>query len=403
MLAVADAQKLILGNTQPLTPQLVPLTESALGLLLAEDVVSDLDMPPFDKAMMDGYAVRTADLNQGRGVLSVVEEIVAGKAPQTTLSAGRCARIMTGAPIPVGADAVVQVEHTKLLEDGRVAIEGPPLRVGQNVLSQGREMRRGETVLATGSLLRPQEMGLLATLGHVSIHAIPRPTVAILPTGDELVEAGDTPRPGQIRNSNGPMLVAQTSRAGGLPKYLGIARDNPDDLRSRINQGLEADVLILSGGVSVGKRDLVPHVLHEAGVVAHFHKVDMKPGKPLFFATRDRTLVFGLPGNPVSSLVGFELFVRPALRRLRGHADAGPKMINAILVEDYAYTTDRPTYHPASLKITANGNRVHIVPWFGSPDLRGLVAANALVVLPPGDLVHRAGSVYPVLACEDPE
>jgi molybdopterin molybdotransferase len=403
MLAVADAQKLILGNTQPLTPQVVPLAESALGLLLAEDVVSDLDMPPFDKAMMDGYAVRTADLNQGKGVLSVIEETVAGKMPQTALTAGRSTRIMTGAPIPAGADAVVPVEHTKLLDDGRVAIEGPRLRPGQNVLARGREMRRGETVLASGSRLRPQEMGLLATLGRVSIHMIPRPSVAILPTGDELIEAGNTLQLGQIRNSNGPMLVAQTSRAGGLPKYLGIARDNPDDLRSRINQGLQGDVLILSGGVSVGKRDLVPDALHEAGVVARFHKVEMKPGKPLFFGTRDKTLVFGLPGNPVSSLVGFELFVRPALRRLRGNADAGPKMVDAILLEDYPYTTDRPTYHPASLKVTANGYRVRTVPWFGSPDLRGLVAANALVLLAPGDLIHRAGSVYPVLAFEDPE
>jgi molybdopterin molybdotransferase len=199
------------------------------------------------------------------------------------------------------------------------------------------------------------------------------------------------------------MLVAQTSRAGGMAKYIGIARDNVDDLRSRIHQGLQSNVLILSGGVSVGKRDLVPDALHEAGVVAHFHKVEMKPGKPLFFGARDKTLVFGLPGNPVSSFVGFELFVRPALRRLCGHADAGPKMVEAILLEDYAYTTDRPTYHPARLDTTAKGYRVAAVPWFGSPDLRGLLAANALLVLPPGDLIHRAGLAYPVLAFEDPE
>ena len=403
MLAVADGQKLILNHTQPLTPQVVPLAESALGLLLAEDVVSDLDMPPFDKAMMDGYAVRTADLNQGKGVLSVIEEVHAGKTPQAALSAGRCTRIMTGAPIPPGADAVVPVEYTKLGADGRVAIDCPPTRPGQNVLSRGREMRRGETVLASGSRLRPQEIGLLATLGRASVHAIPRPSVAILPTGDELCEAGDTPGPGQIRNSNGPMLVAQTSRAGALPKYLGIARDNPDDLRARMDQGLRSDVLILSGGVSVGKRDLVPDALHEAGVVAHFHKVEMKPGKPLFFGTRDKTLVFGLPGNPVSSFAGFELFVRPALRRLCGHTDAGQKMIDAVLLEDYHYSTDRPTYHPARLTITTGGLQVAAVPWFGSPDLRGLTAANALVVLPPGDVVHRKGSLYPVLAIEEPE
>jgi molybdopterin molybdotransferase len=403
MLAVADAQKLILANTQPLTPQVVRLGESALGLLLAEDVVSDLDMPPFDKAMMDGYAVRTADMTAGKTVLSVVEEILAGQTPQTALTAGRASRIMTGAPIPPGADAVVPVEQTKLLEDGRVTIEGPVPRRGQNVLPRGREMRSDETVLRSGSLLRPQEIGLLGTLGHALVPVIPRPSVAILPTGDELVEAGSTPQPGQIRNSNGPMLMAQTGRAGATPKYLGIARDDLDDLRSRIDQGLQADALILSGGASVGKRDLVPDALREAGVVAHFHKVAMKPGKPLFFGTRSTTLVFGLPGNPVSSFVGFELFVRPALRRLQGHPDRGPKTIEAILLEDYPYSTDRPTYHPAHLVLTAKGFQVRVVPWFGSPDLRGLLAANAAVLLPQGDLIHRAGSAYSVLAFEDAE
>jgi molybdopterin molybdotransferase len=403
MLAVADAQTMILRHAQPIAHQAVPLSDSVLGLLLAEDVVSDLDMPPFDKAMMDGFAVRMADVTQGKVVLKVVEEISAGQMPQIAVTVGQASRIMTGAPIPSGADTVIPVEQTKLLEGARVAIETPPPRPGQNVLTRGREMRRGETVLASGSRLRPQEIGLLATLGRFTVSAIPRPSVAILPTGDELVEAGTTPQPGQIRNSNGPMLVAQTSRAGGVAKYLGIARDNRDDLRSRIHQGLHANVLLLSGGVSVGKRDLVPDALHEAGVIAHFHKVEMKPGKPLFFGTCDQTLVFGLPGNPVSSFVGFELFVRPALRRLRGHADAGPKMVEAILLEDYSYTTDRPTYHPARLDTTAKGFRVTVVPWFGSPDLRGLLAANALVVLPPGDLIHRAGLTYPVLAFEEPE
>ncbi len=399
MLAVADAQQLILRYAEPLTPRHVPLSATLLGLVLAEDVASDLDMPPYDKALMDGYAVRSADV----GVLGVVEEIVAGQTPRLALGPGQASRIMTGAPMPVGADAVVPVELTKLLDDGRVAIQARPPRPGQHVLYQGREMRRGDTVLASGAVLRPQEIGLLATVGRASVAVIPRPTVAVLPTGDELVDVAVTPGAGQIRNSNGPMLAAQVSRAGGLPHPLAVARDDADRLRALVEEGLQADVLILSGGVSAGKRDLVPDVLHAAGVVAHFHKVEMKPGKPVYFGTRDRTLIFGLPGNPVSSLVCFELFVRPALRRLRGHAAAGPRLVDALLLEDFAYKTDRPTYHPARLETTAQGYRVRAVPWFGSADLRGLLQANAAVVLPPGDLLHRAGLAFPVLPFEESE
>jgi molybdopterin molybdotransferase len=225
--------------------------------------------------------------------------------------------------------------------------------------------------------------------------------VAILSTGDEVVEAAQVPGPGQIRNSNSPMLLAQVTRAGGLPRYLAIARDRLDSLRPLVAEGLQASVLVLSGGVSAGKLDLVPGVLQELGVQAHFHKVEMKPGKPVFFGTRGATLVFGLPGNPVSALVCFELFVRPALRRLGGHSALGPWLVSAVLTEDFAYKTDRPTYHPAWLEAGEQGWRVRPVPWFGSPDLRGLIRANAFVVFPPGDLRHRAGQVCAVLKVED--
>jgi molybdopterin molybdotransferase len=400
MLAVAEAQAIVRQHAVPLPAENVPLDPAALGLVLAEDVVSDLDMPPYDKSLMDGYAVRAADLPDGRGTLSVIEEITAGQTPRLPLGRGQAARIMTGAPLPGGADAVVMVERTRALGD-RVQIEDKPPRPGQNILSRGQEMRRGETVLRAGAVLRPQEFGVLATVGRVTVRAHPAPTVAILSTGDEIVEAPEVPGPGQIRNGNGPMLTAQAARAGGVPRYLGIARDRRDYLRVVIAEGLRHPVLVLSGGVSAGKLDLVPGVLQDLGVEAHFHKVAMKPGKPVFFGTRGGHLVFGLPGNPVSALVCFELFVRPAIRRLRGHADAGPRMVQAVLAENFAYRTDRPTYHPARLEMTDTGWRVRAVPWFGSPDLRGLLAANALIVFPAGDHQHQAGQRFTVLRTDE--
>jgi molybdopterin molybdotransferase len=400
MLAVSEAQAIVLQHAHPLPPEGTPLNSQALGLVLAEDVASDLDMPPFDKALMDGYALRAADLTEGGGTLTVIEEVTAGNTPARPVGPGQATRIMTGAPMPDGADAVVMLERTRALDGEQVRLE-EPARPGQNVLARGEEMRRGQTVLSAGALLRPQEFGVLATVGRTAVRVHPRPRVALLSTGDELVDASEVPGPGQIRNSNGPMLAAQVLRAGGVPHSMGIGRDRVDDLRQLITEGLRASILILSGGVSAGKLDLVPGVLQELAVQPHFHKVKMKPGKPAFFGSRDGTLVFGLPGNPVSALVCFELFVRPAIRKLSGHADAGPFLVQATLIEDFAYRTDRPTYHPARLHQGENGWRVLPVPWFGSPDLRGLTRANAFVLFPPGDHVHHAGQPFAVLKVED--
>jgi molybdopterin molybdotransferase len=399
MLRVDEAQAVVLQHSLPLSPQPVPLSD-AFGLVLAENVTSDLDMPPYDKAMMDGYAVRCADLPEGRAALSIIEEVTAGRTPQLPLGQGQATRIMTGAPIPVGADAVIPVERTRLIEERRVQIEDRPPSPGTNVLYRGREMRSGDTVLTAGALLRPAEISLLATVGRAAVSAHPRPSVAILSTGDEVVDAPQLPGPGQIRNSNSPMLLAQTIRAGGRPRYLGIARDRRDSMQELIGEGLKADVLVLSGGVSAGKLDLVPDVLRELGVEAHFHKVEMKPGKPVLFGTRGSVLVFGLPGNPVSSLVCFELFVRLALRRLMGHAEAGPRMVPLPLAQDFAYRTERPTYYPARRVVVDVGWQVQPVPWFGSADLRALGGTDALVLFPAGDHQYRAGQVCPVLMCD---
>ena len=398
MLSVAEALSIVVDQALALPAVAAPLAAETLGLILAEDIVSDLDMPPFDKAMMDGFAVRTSDLREGQGELTIVEEIMAGKTPTVAVQANQAARIMTGAPIPQGVDAVVMVERC-VASGNRVQVNDPRVKPGQHILGKAREMRLGEVVLRAGARLRPQEFGLLSTVGRMGVKVQPRPSVAILSTGDEIVEPALKPGPGQIRNSNGPMLVGQVVRAGGVPQFLGIARDEPGDLRAKIAAGLEADVLLLSGGVSAGKLDLVPGVLAALGVEALFHKVTMKPGKPLLFGVKGGRLVFGLPGNPVSTLVCFELFVRPVLRRLMG-LDAGPHWLQATLTKDYAYRTDRPTYHPATLQASDAGWTVEAVPWFGSPDLRGLLSANALVLFPEGDHQHRAGQSLAVLRME---
>lgn len=418
MLTVAEALAAIVAEVQPLAPVAVPLDE-ALGLVLAENAIAELDSPPFDKALMDGYAVRSADLPEGRGRLRVIEEVLAGQVAKRTVAAGEATRIMTGAPLPPGADAVVQVEHTRPAGDGlnEIDIETGPVPPQRNVLLRGASSRAGAVIVRSGTRLRSQQLGCLAEMGKARVMVLPRPTVAVLATGDELVDVGQTPGPGQIRNSNETMLVAQLREAGVTPVPLGIARDDVDDLRRHIAEGLQHDVLLLSGGVSAGKVDLVPSVLAELGVRQVFHKVRIRPGQPLWFGVfekgkrpssewldspqkeaPDLCRVFGLPGNPVSSMVCCELFARTAFRRLMGIEPAEPVPIAARLSGDQVCKGNRPTYHPAKLEWAAEGPRVAAVRWVGSADLSATAEANALVQFPEGEQTLPAGrlvNVYP--------
>ncbi len=386
MLEVADALAEVLARVRPLKPEACPLSPSALGRVLAEDVSADADSPPFPKSLRDGYAVLAVDCTSPNIDLKIVTEIAAGAVPTRTINSGECARIFTGAPIPDGATAVVMQEDTQTLGDGRVRIADAVVKHGQHIFARGTEMRAGDVVLAANTVLNPAALGVLAGLGKTAASLFPSPRVAILSTGDELVEAGEVLKPGQIRNSNGPMLTAQTVATGATPQYLGIVRDDRSETQAMIGEGLtNADVLVIAGGVSVGKYDLVPKVLEEIGVAIHVRQVRMKPGKPFLFGTKENSLVFGLPGNPVSAFVCFTLFVQPALRKLAGQANPAPRITTLPMAEGIAVSNDRPTYYPARLELGGNGWMIQPLSWLGAPDLRGVQPADALLVLPPCD------------------
>ena len=383
MLPVDEALKLVEQHARPLAPWRVMLGDAA-GLVLAEDVTSDVNSPPYDKSLMDGYAVRSGDRQSERQVL---EEIAAGAVPHLPVTPGTASRIMTGAPLPDGADAVVPLEQTELVDATTVHLLQADPPFGQHVLRLGTALRAGDVVLHEGAILRPIEIAILAEIGRVIVTARPRPRVAILPTGNELVAVGEKPINGQIRNSNGPMLTAAATRVGADALELGIARDDRDGLARWIAQGLAADVLVLSGGVSAGKFDLVPQVLGELGVEKVFHKVALRPGKPLWFGVKHdadrRVLVFGLPGNPMSSFVCFELFVRPTIAALAGRGFIGLKTIMAELTHPFDHVGGRAACLPARVTpALAAAYSVEILPWHGSADLATVSRANGLARLP---------------------
>jgi molybdopterin molybdotransferase len=401
MLSVAEAFDAVLERARALPPESCPV-DRALGCLLAEDVAADGDCPPFDKALVDGYAVRSTDLAGTDRALALGEMITAGRAPTQPLEPRQAAVIMTGAPIPLGCDAVVMHERTRR-SDRMVVIDEPTVRPGQNVLRRGGEMRAGEVVLARGSSLSPARLGVLSSVGRTTVQVVPRPRVAIVSTGDELVEPDQTPGPGQIRNSNAAMLHALVLQAAAIPEPTPIAPDDPARLREILGRGLLGDLLVISGGVSAGQRDLVPAALESLGVARVFHKVSIKPGKPLWFGTgpargaRPGTLVFGLPGNPVSGLVGFLVFVKPALAALSGMGRESSELQEARLARGFAQRGDRTTYYPSRL-IRAAGRApgppsVETLDWFGSADLRTAAQADGFAVFPAGDRDYAAGEI----------
>ena len=379
MIPVEEALEIVLRETQALPPEEVAL-DDALLRVLAEDVASDLDLPPFDRAAMDGYALRAADVAGAPVALEIVGEVRAGQWPDLAVGPGQAVRIMTGAPVPPGADAVQPVENTQPLDEFRVTIRSPAAQ-GANVAPRGSEARAGTLLLSRGRVIDPAAVAVLASAGKARVRVARRPVVALLVTGDEIVAVSDTPAPGQIRNSNGPAVAAQARLAGATVRLLGVAPDRQDAIAEALRAGLSADVLVVSGGVSAGDYDLVEPALLGLGATFLFTKVAIKPGAPLVFGRRSGTLVFGLPGNPVSAQVTFDLFVRPALLKMQGARVLARPRVEVELATAVKNRSGRKSHAPARVRF--EGGRLVARPLrsMGSGDLAAHARANALVVI----------------------
>lgn len=416
MISVEEAQEKLLSHVPVLASQGVALLDS-LGQVLAGDAVSDINVPPMDNSAMDGYAVRAADTigaSQGSPrLLNVIDTVAAGSIPRKAVTAGTAVRIMTGAPVPAGADTVVQFEHTDELGRGRPST-GEVIREigvlvetesGLNIRRAGEDIARGQTVLAAGTVIRPAEIGVLASLGCDRVTVISRPVVAILSTGDELVEVGEPLPEGKIYNSNTYSLASLVRRYGGIPKILGIAGDSEAALTAALRRGLDADMLLTSGGVSMGDYDVVKDVLAKEGEIG-FWTVRMKPGKPLAFGTirgydkdgQPRSIPhLGLPGNPVSSMVTFEMFARPAIRKMMGWKNWDKPSVEAVLDEKIINRDGRRVFVRAIVEKRDAGYRAFLTGPQGSGVLTSMARANGLVVIPEDRAEVAAGETVRVL------
>jgi molybdopterin molybdotransferase len=370
----------------------------SLGRVAAADLRADRDYPPFPRATRDGYAVHSADLQQLPARLRVIGQIKAGDSFDRSVNPGECAEIMTGAALPAGADAVVMVEFTRRDEEHAVIERG--VRAGENVVPRGAECRAGDVVLARGTRLRAHEIAVAATVGCSELSVYDKPHVAILSTGDEVVEVDQQPGPVQIRNSNAYSLSAQIERAGGEALRLPIAPDEKSRLRTLIEYGLSSDLLLLSGGVSMGKYDLVEQVLAALGAEFFFTGVRIQPGKPLVFGKVRGKYFFGLPGNPVSTMVTFQLFARSIMDALAGTAPQPLSFVSAQLKSEIQTKTGLTRFLPARLIPDIAQPHVELVPWNGSGDVFAQSKADCLLVVPPDRERIAAGTMVTVLPLE---
>ncbi len=405
VLSVEEALERILATVHVLEPERVGLLQAA-GRVLAEPVAAERDIPSLTNSAMDGYAVRSVNLAAQPPIrLRVVGEVAAGYVSQTEVGPGQAMRIMTGAPVPAGADTVVRFEDTRPSTGSGQGLDGDAVEIlkaprpGANVRQAGEDVHAGQVVLEPGAVLRPQEVGMLAAVGCVEVAVVRRPRVAILATGDEIVPPDQPPGLGQIRDANSYTVAAQVQRCGGVPLLLGVARDREELVRRGMREALEqrADLIITSGGVSVGDFDLVKQVLAAEGEM-HFWSLNMKPGRPLAFGVVGGAPLLGLPGNPVAAMISTELFARPALLKMQGFTDWGRPAIRARLTQPIARKDGRRHYLRVRLRQTAMGYEATLTGEQGSGILNSLVQADGLAIVPEDvDHLHVGAEVEVLL------
>src|SRR5574340_602665 len=379
-LSVAAAQQCVLEAVAAFGTERVKL-EQSLGRVLAEEVRANRDLPPYAVSAMDGFAVRSADLHAIPAALEIIEDIKAGDMAHKTVQPGQCARIMTGAPLPQGADAVIRVEDTQAKPDNRVQIN-LAVKPGNDIRRLGENMRNGEVVLTPGTEITPGVIGVLATVKCTEVQVHRRPRVAILSTGNELEGLDEPVDPGKIPDANSYALMAQVQALGIEPVLLGIARDDPDELARHLRRGLEYDALLVSGGTSVGVHDYVRPTIEALGAQMLFWRVAMKPGHPVAFGKVGEKVIFGLPGNPVSSMVCFEQFATPALRRMMGHARSHRRTVEVRLTHNVKHQPGRTEFIRVMLAKEQGGYAATSTGAQGSGMLLSMARADGLAVLP---------------------
>jgi molybdopterin molybdotransferase len=403
MLPVERALAIVL-EAAPVLPSEQVEMDDAPGRYLLEEIRADRDYPDFDKSLMDGFALVAADLQRGLRPLRVIQDIPAGTDPAKLrpVVPGTASRIMTGAPIPPGADAVLMVEETGIVDvDPQAVLPRSAVQPGANLARRGADVRAGEILLRAGDFIGPAEIGVIAACGRTRIRTGGRPRLAVLATGDELVEPQNAPGPGRIRNSNGPVLRALALRSGAVTRYLGIAPDDGDRLRLMIEDGLRGDVLVLSGGVSMGTHDIVTQTLRALGVEIRFDRVAIRPGKPFTFGCRGSTLVFGCPGNPVSTYVIYQVFARAALRRMMGSPHPAPATVRGVLKTAVRQRPGRAGYYQARAAWAGGTYEIEVLPSSGSADFVSCALGNCLAVVPSDVASLPAGAPVEALLLDD--
>ena len=407
MISITEAIDAVLSSSGVLETAEVELG-SSYNSVLAEDVESDIDIPPFTKSAMDGYALKASLLKDAPVILNAGPIIAAGETFEGRKAGGigqaggdiECIKIMTGAPLPEGLDSVVKVEDTEPLQGGRVKFFDK-ITEGQNICYRGEDVRKDDIVLGKGARIRGPEIAALASVGKFRPRVYKKPAIGIISTGKELVEPSVQPAVGKIRNSNGPMLTSLAASLGCDAEYLGIADDDENVLRRFIQKGFQKDVLLLSGGVSMGDYDLVPDVLKNEGAQIIFHKVFIKPGKPLLFAKKGKCCIFGVPGNPVSNFTTFYMFVKPAIYKMMGREDFEPDFVNGILTGDFKNTSGRPYIAPSNCSMVEG--RYHVTPHLlnGSADITGCANTNCLLMMGKGFSEIKKGERAKILLLDD--